>query len=203
MEFGAAFRIVGALVNIGVLAKIIYELSIGSKHKLREEYRFSKEFLNDLYQKKLHPLAIERGYYAIAGTERIKSKEIEYLLSLENPGSCLKGYVLSRRYLEHIEKNSQFKIEFSKKYKRKCSRLWRKVIHLAVYFVGAFIAFSPLLLFKPMDLSLNQLFTLIAVITPSAGFFAVNSMRCFIKISLGEKLVASQKKHTSIIVGNS
>ncbi|MCI0919425.1 hypothetical protein JNA64_19890 [Pseudomonas stutzeri] len=201
MEIETIFKLVTAALGIFGVAKIIYEFSTGSKNKLREEYRFAKEFLRDIAQEpKLHPLAIEKGYYAIAGTTSIKSKEIEYVLSLENPDTCLKDYTLSRQYLEHISQNGNFKIEFSQKYKSNFSRNWRKTVHVLVYFFGSFIALSPLLLFKPLGLNINQFMGLAIITMPVFGFFAFDSLKSFIKIKRGEKLVSSQSKHTKLII---
>ncbi|SPO55668.1 conserved protein of unknown function [Pseudomonas sp. JV551A1] len=64
-----AVSIIGAIL---AGAKIIFEFTIGKLSRLREEYRFAKEFLHDLQEtdasKKLHPMAVERGYRALAGT---------------------------------------------------------------------------------------------------------------------------------------
>lgn len=201
MEIETIFKLVTAALGIFGVARIIYDFSTGSKNKLREEYRFAKEFLRDLSQEpRLHPLAIEKGYYAIAGTTSIKSKEIEYVLSLENPDTCLKDYALSRQYLEHIDKNGNFKIEFSKKYRSHFSRNWRKTVHVLVYFFGAFIALSPFLLFKPLDLNIKQFIGLTVITMPVFGLFAIDSLRSFIKIKRGEKLVNSQNTHTKLIL---
>jgi len=76
VEVETIFKLVTTTLGIFGAARIIYEFSTGSKNKLREEYRFAKEFLRDIAQDpKLHPLAIEKGYYAIAGATSIKSKE--------------------------------------------------------------------------------------------------------------------------------
>lgn len=201
VEIETIFKLVTATLGIFGVARIIYEFSTGSKNKLREEYRFAKEFLRDIAQEpKLHPLAIEKGYYAIAGTTSIKSKEIEYILSLENPDTCLKDYVLSRQYLEHISKNGNFKVEFSQKYKSDFSRNWRKTVHVLIYFFGSLIALSPFLLFKPLGLNINQFMGLTVITIPVFGFFAFDSLKSFIKIKRGEKLVISQSKHTKLII---
>ena len=97
MESEIIIKIILAIVGIMGAAKIIYELILGSKSKLREEYRFSKEFLNDLSQNKnLHPFVIEKGYQAIAGTSTVNGEEISYLLSLEKPVECINDYVLAK-----------------------------------------------------------------------------------------------------------
>jgi len=187
----AIFAVLGA-------AKIIYEFSSGSKLKLREEYRFAKEFLNDIDQKpKPHHLAIERGYYAIAGTSAIKASEISHLISLSSPDKSLKDYVLSRKYVELNERSH--KIEFRKKYKNRWSRNWRKGLCLTVYFLGSFLAISPFILTHPFNLELKFMLLAFATI-PCFGFFAFDSLRGFIKIMRGETLVNEQEKYTPLII---
>jgi hypothetical protein len=204
MDAGIIFKIVTALLGIIGVAKIIYEVSSGSKLRLREEYRFAKEFLKDLQQDKdIHPLTIEKGYYAIAGTNSINSKEIEYILTLENPDRCLKDYALSRQYLEHLKTSGNLQIDFAKKYKSNWSRRWRKTLHVAIYFLGSCIAVSPFILFKPLALESKQFLALIAITLPTFGFFAAESLRSFIKIHRGELLVKNQNKHTKRILINS
>jgi len=114
-----------------VAGKVIIELSAGSKARRKDDYRFAKEFLNDLNSDNLHPLAVERGFYAIAGTGDVKANDIEFLLSLEEPQRRLKDYVFSRNIVELNEVNHKF--EFKKKYRSDFSRRWRKWRSLLLY----------------------------------------------------------------------
>lgn len=201
MDFGDVVKMIGAALSIITAAKITYELSLGGKAKLREEYRFAKEFLRDFSQEpKLHPLAIERGLYAIAGTSTIKSKEIEYVISLENSDRCLKDYVLSRKYLEHLGEHGVTRIEFSKKYKRKWFRSLWLVIHMLVYVSSAFAAVSPLLFHPLLEMQPKQAFIASLFTVPSFGFLAFESLWSFIKIKRAEVLVGSQRKHSTPIL---
>lgn len=201
MEVGIIIKIITVIFGIIGAAKIIFDLSAGSKAKLRDEYRFAKEFLNDLTQEpKLHPLAIEKGYYAIAGTVTIKSKEIEYILSLENPDRCLKDYTLSRKYLEHLGDNENTKIDFAKKYKKPWARTWRKAAYIIIYVLGGFAAMSPFLLQKFLSTDTKQVLVFSALTIPTFGFFAFDSLRSFIKIYSAESLVKNQNKHTKLIL---
>lgn len=176
----------------------MYDLSLGSKLKPREEYRFAKEFLKDIDQEpKPHHLAIERGYYAIAGTSAVKASETSHLISLTSPDKSLKNYVLSRKYVELNEQNHT--IEFRKKYKNRWSRNWRKGLSLTVYFLGSFFAISPFMLTQPFNL--EPKFMLLAFATiPCFGFFAFDSLHGFIKIMRGEALVKEQQKHPPLII---
>lgn len=201
MDIETTVKLITVIFGIIGAAKIIFDLSSGSKAKLRDEYRFAKEFLKDLAQEpKLHPMAIEKGYYAIAGTTAIKSREIEYILSLENPDKCLKDYTLSRKYLEHLGSNENTKVDFADKYKKSWARTWRKGIHLSVYFIAALAAMSPFLLQQLLNAETKQVLVFSAITIPTFGFFAFDSLRSFIKIYRAEALVKNQNKHTKLIV---
>src|SRR5690606_19252263 len=112
----------------------------------REEYKFAKEFLDEVSAKeKLHPFLREKGYQAIAGDNQIAADEIEYLLSLKGSERALRDYVLGRPYLEHLPDAGDLQIAFKKKYTSKWSRHLSKFFYLGVYIALAFLAVSPLL----------------------------------------------------------
>lgn len=201
MDIETIIKLITVVFGIIGAAKVIFDLSSGSKVKLRDEYRFAKEFLKDLtLEPKLHPLAVEKGYYAIAGTTAIKSKEIEYILSLENPDRCLKDYTLSRKYLEHLGANENTKIDFANKYKKIWARTWRKYTYLSIYFVSALAAMSPFLLQQLLSAETKKVLIFSAITIPTFGLFAFDSLRKFIKISRAEALVKNQSKHTKLIL---
>lgn len=193
MELGYIIKIIVALGTMAGVAKVVYELSVGGKLRLREEYRFAKEFLKDLEATpKLHHLAEERGYYALAGTSSMKVSEIKYLVSLTDADRRLKDYVLARRYVVLNERTN--KIDFRDKYKAVWSRTWRKVIHIITYMIGSFLSFSPLLVIQPLGLPPKYML-LVFITLPCFGFFAVDFMRSFVKISRGEVLIKEQQEH--------
>lgn len=193
LEIEYIIKIIVALGTMAGVAKIVYEFSSGTKSRLREEYRFAKEFLKDLEASpRPHHLAEERGYYAIAGTSSIKMSEIKYLVSLTDADRRLKDYVLARKYVTlHDDTN---RIGFREKYKSKYSRKIRKIAYIGIYIVGAFLGFSPLLIIQPMGLAPKYML-MIFITLPCFGFFAVDSLRAFVKIARGEALVTEQQEH--------
>jgi len=198
MEIGNIVKIIMAIGAMIGVAKIIYELSSSSKLKLREEYKFAKEFLADLEDEAPpHNLAIERGYYALAGTSSVPVSDIKYLISLSNPDKSLKDYVLSRKYVELNKK--VHKVDFRSKYKKKFSRVWRKSLYVCIYVLASLLAMSPLLLAAPFNLPPK--FMLLALVTiPGCGFFAFDALRSCMKIMRGEALVKEQERHIPIII---
>jgi hypothetical protein len=198
MEIGNIVKIIMAIGAIIGVAKIIYELSSSSKLKLREEYKFAKEFLTDLDEEiPPHHLAIERGYYALAGTSSIQVSDIKYLITLSNPDKSLRDYALSRKYVELNKK--LHKIDFRSKYQSNFSRIWRKSFYIFIYILASLLAMSPILLAAPLNL--GPKFMLLALVTiPGCGFFAFDALRSAMKIMRGEALVKEQEKHVPLII---
>lgn len=193
MDFETIIKIIGAIVAIFGAGKIIYDITTGRKSRLREEYKFAKEVLDDLKNNPdLHPFVVEKGYHAIAGSTIFSSEDIAYILSLKNPGKCLNDYVLSKEYLQTLKTNGDLRLAFSKKYSSYWSRWLRKKIYLILYIVCAGMAIIPI--FLPKSLSL------IVTSTPAFGYWAVIALNSYIRIDRGEKLVKHQQRHTQMIL---
>lgn len=193
MDIETIAKIVAAGFAIFQVGKALYEIASGNKPKLRDEYRFARDFLDDLASKKdLHPFAVEKGYQAIAGTTTIKGEEVAYILTLENPVRCLRDFVLSRKYIEHINTTGDLQIAFTRKYQNPWARSWRKFVYVTAYVIFAFGAVLPLLLGKPLGLQPKPVFILFAFTLPVCGFVAWSSLQSFARIYRGEKLVESQ-----------
>ena len=198
MEIENILKLLSPVGVIAGVAKIIYEHSSSSKHKLRDDYRFAKDFLKDMeHPDGLHHLAVQRGYYALAGTTSINVTDIAYLISLENPDKSLKDYALARNYVEFNAKLNR--VVYRPKVKSKFSRRWRQTAHFSAYFIFAYLSISPLIL--PSYYNLGSHFMWLAIATfPVFGFFAFQTLRSFIRIQRGEALVNEHKKHTTLII---
>lgn len=198
------FTIVSPLGVIFAIAKARFEISNGKQSQRREEYKFAKEFLEEIKSNPdMHPFAREKGYKALAPDkqpwvdlrDKLGSKEIEYLLSLKNPELALQNYILGRSYLENIFDNEVFhngtpKIAFKKKYKVYWRRGLRKNIHLALYWILASLALTPTLLYLQIlirpELSQELLFKKWNWVTsiPMQLIF-LSYFSCFAWLSLG------------------
>jgi hypothetical protein len=194
MEFEIILKIIGAIVAVSSTGKIFYDVTTGRKSRLREDYKFAKEFLEDIKNNPdLHPFAVEKGYHAIAGSVALKSEEVAYLLSLKNPGKCLNDYVLSRKYLRAINIDGDFRLEFSKKYSSLLSRRIRKIFYISLYAIFGIIALAPI--FAPSKFAILFFITL-----PGFGYYALFFLNLYIQIYRGEQLVNNQKRHTQKIL---
>mgnify|MGYP006205961415 FL=1 len=185
-----------AVTTMMAAAKVIIDLSVGTKARLKDDYRFAKEFFSDLDAEWLHPLAVERGYHAIAGTRGINATDIAYLISLDKPQRRLTDYVFSRAYVDMDASNH--KIAFKQPYWTAFSRRWRKCWECLKYVVLAAIALAPFLVVGVLRYDLEYLMLLIVTV-PIFGTLAVNSLVNYVRIGCAEELVKEQRLHTPLI----
>lgn len=190
---------IGALVlgSISTL-KLTYDWLHGRQGRLRDEYKFAKEFLRDLGEDKpMHPFVKQKGFQAIAGDSSLSSGEIEYLLTLHDCARALRNYVLGRRYLQYYATAQGNQVDFQKKYQPKWPRLWRKSVYLLLYFIFFVGAFAPLLLPALTPLKASQALVLFAASFPLLAPSAFLVLREGIRIGSAEHLVANQHKHSN------
>jgi hypothetical protein len=191
------------LAKLGALAigavstlKLAYDWLYGRQGRIREEYKFAREFLADLERApKMHPFLREKGYQAIAGDTRLAAGEIEYLLTLRDSPRALKDYVLGRPYLQHFATAGEKQLAFSPKFRSRWPRLWRKLWYLTLYFLFFAGAFLPLLLPALKALPPGQALVLFAfsfVLFVPPGFLA---LRAGVRIARAEALVEHQHKN--------
>jgi len=193
MDYDMAIKIGLLCLGMVTAAKGLFDLSIGRKSKLRDEYKFAKDFLTDVDNfGEMHPYLKEKGYQAIAGDEKVTATEMEYLLSLRNPEQAIKDYVIGRDYLEHLSVLEDLQIRFKKKYETKWSRMWRMCFYFACYILGVLGAAAPWILSSYLHLNLNQsifAFSVSAVVfCPYAWLF----LRSGQKIGNASRLVRRQ-----------
>lgn len=201
MDIDIVVKIGTFFIGLAGVAKLLYELQTGNRGRMRDEYRFAREFFTDKSADgNMHPYLREKGYQAIAGDTRLSADEIEYLLSLKGAHRALKDYVLGRAYLDHFPQHGDLQIDFKEKYKRPWARRIRKYTYGAAYAALSFMATSPLilsqLLFKrSTDMLAASCLTFIMFIP-----YAWLSLRSAVRIDRAEKLVLHQDKHTKAIV---
>ena len=194
-------RLVPAVVTAVLLPiKFFFEMSSGKSAKLRDDYRFAKEFLKDISDDELHPYLVEKGYQALAGVTDISVKEVEYILTLDNSVSCLRDYVLSKKYLDKLETSGSLKLKFKDKYQSRYSRLWRQIIYFICYSFLAFSALIPLTLDNILGLSKLESLGLLLVTLPTLGIPAWLFLKGTVKISRAQKLVKDQSKYTKSVI---
>ncbi|WP_145927148.1 hypothetical protein [Jeongeupia sp. USM3] len=201
MDIETISKMVALVVAIAGVGWRMLDFIYSNKSRLREEYKFARDFFEDLTsQRALHPFVIEKGYHAISGTTAIKGEEVAYILTLENSAQFLRDFVLSRKYLDYLNSAEYSQIVFARKYQNRWSRTWRKGIYFSGYVVFAFSALSPLVLATTLAFQSKQLFGFLAFTLPVFGWLAFDAIRSFARIYRGEKLVASQQKYMKKVV---
>ncbi|MGK7948003.1 MAG: hypothetical protein AB4368_04160 [Xenococcaceae cyanobacterium] len=194
MQPETIFKTITAIFAIVGVGKTFYEMRTGNRSRLREEYKFAKDFLAELDNNpNLHPFALEKGYQAIAGSTTVSTEEIAYLLSLKNPGKCLNDYLLGKKYLSKLDTDSDFQLYFSKKYSTTWSRKWRKYLYLTLALIFACSALSPFL--RPQYFP----FRLLIITMPVYGVCTFWCLDELIRIDSAEQLVKNQQEHLSKI----
>lgn len=176
--------------------KIVYEWLYGRHGRLREEYKFARDFLRDLKDDPdLHPFLKQKGYQAIAGDTKLSASEIEYLLELHDSARALKDYVLGRPYLRHFTTAVNQKVTFESRYETAWSRNWRSLMYFLLYMAFFIGAFSPMFISSVkaasfLDNTLYFAFTLLLFLP--AAFLA---LRAGTRIARAEALVKNQQRH--------
>lgn len=204
METDLIIKVCTLLIGVIGAGRLLYDLSIGKRSRMRDEYSFAKKFLDELVENPaLHPFLREKGFQAIAGDRQISADEIEYLLTLQGPDRALRDYVIGRSYLEHVPEYGDLQIEFKGKYKKQWSRKWRFFLYLCCYFIFSVLAFCPLILSSIYGMSNVQIVTLLVVCVMVFVPYAWSSLKAAVRIFRAEKLVKHQHKHTQRIVVDS
>jgi len=200
MDLDIILKIIGVITGVITAGKLIYDFAISRKNRLREDYKFAKDFFNEINKtENSHPFVIERGYQAISGDTSLTIQEAEYLFSLKNPSSALRDYVLARHYLEHLQESGDLKINFRKKYLTNWSRKWRKIFYLISYLVTAFLALAPTFFIKSIKGDTSSKLLVLFIFAVAFAPLAVASIKEFGKIYRGEQLVDRQEKHSQPI----
>ena len=193
MDYELIYRL--ATLALGAIAtwRVVVELIRGRHGSLRDEYRFARDFLQDLKANPgMHPFLKQKGLQAIAGDTSLSTSEVEYILGLRDSPQALKDYVLGRPYLDHLATAGAKQIAFKGNYSKLWSRRWRKALYLLLYTILYLAAVAPLLLLsfkvvQPGQAALAFACSLVVFLPP-----AFLALRAGVRIARAEELVRSQ-----------
>lgn len=201
MEYDFVWKAGTLLFGVIGAGKILYDLSLGKRSRMRDEFNFAKAFLDVVRSDpNLHPYLREKGYAAIAGDANLSADQVEYLLTLLKPERALRYFVLGRPYLDHLPDSGDLQIEFKPKYRKIWSRKWRLYLYLGLYFVLAFASFSPLVFSSFLGLNITGILGLTIMSSGTCLPSALLAMKSAIRIDRAEKLVENQHKHTQRVL---
>lgn len=196
MEFGTFAQILSMVIGLITAVQIVNSLTTTKKSTAREEYQFTKDFLDSVaINPDMHPLVRDRGYRALAGDKQMPVKEVEYVISLIDPDTSLRRYTRARDYLQFEECGSR--IDYAPKYKKTAKRTRLKTYYLTSYLITAMIALSPFPLTMQLSLNLEEFLGLIIFTLPAFGLIAVYSALEYRKIKTAEKFMTEQRPSSS------
>lgn len=201
VNFEIFYKLGAFVVGVVGMGKVVYEFSVSKKSRMRDEYRFAKEFIDDLSKNEdMHPFLREAGYRAIIGDDQISADEIEYLLKLKDSYRTLRDYVIGRMYLDHQQHANDQKIVYRSKYSSSWSRNWRKCIFFFLYILFSVLAFGPFLLGRLVFKDSTDILLASALTIPVFEAYAWLSLSAVARIRIAERLVENQSKYIKGIV---
>jgi hypothetical protein len=192
-EFEFAARVVALLAAAFATYKGGFEVLMHGRARLRDEYRFAKEFFEDMNTARspMHAFLRDKGLQAIAGTDSVTANEVEYLLKLPEPAVSLKDYVFARNLLTHRATAGEIEIFFKRSWEGARKRWIAKALGFSGYVVLFMAAMSPLFLpFLTKDTggSLKLLLVTLPVFGGLAFFVLLETAR----VARAERLIGRQ-----------
>lgn len=192
-------KAVGLLGSIFTVYKLLLEVVLNRKSRLREEYKFVKDFLSDVAApEQPHPYLVEKGFSAISGKDNLNATEILYLLAQPNPSLSLKRYSAARQqYVEYSE--DAHCVKYVGKYTDARKRKWVKIRNGTGYFIFAALALTPLFFASNLFGKNWQMATVFIVMFLVA--FGPQAILCLYELGRvikGEKLVEGQCPPTTL-----
>ncbi len=182
--------IIVAIAGIFGIFKIANEITLSRASKHRDDYEFTKNYLDDLNNPNTHRFIIEKGFRALTNNN-YSVKEIKYLLSQGEPMELIYLRSSSKKTLFFDTKIQQY--EWMGIYKNKFYRKIASKLFIIVYFITSFSALTPFLFqndgdsfdIKDIIFSISMgLFAVLAVIKQSDFVDSLKFMNMFKKESI-------------------
>lgn len=161
--------IIVAIAGIFGIFKIVNEITLSRTSKHRDDYQFTKKYLEDLNNPNTHRFVIEKGFRALTN-DIYAVEEIKYLLSRDEPMELIYLRASGKKILTFDTKKQRH--EWLGIYQYECYRKIASILLLLAYGITSFLALMPFLSkndSNPMD-------TKEIIISISLGLFAVLAM---------------------------
>ncbi|WP_318458371.1 hypothetical protein [Photobacterium leiognathi] len=134
----------GSFLGVFVpLFSLLYSIRVDASRKLIEEFNFARSFLEEKDHLK-NSFVIEKGYQAIAGSERFDIDVIKHLLDFPHPCRALKDYKISHSLFEE-KNNSENRLVFKWRYRYKWCRYSLATFHFFKYWLSGMVTFYAFL----------------------------------------------------------
>ncbi|WP_318479789.1 hypothetical protein [Photobacterium leiognathi] len=111
MDYELIFKLIAALVSLASFWFVVLNFRFNNRKKLIDEYTVAKAFLEDLDDLK-NKFVIEKGYQAIAGSDRFDIDVIKHLLLFPNPSCALNDYRMAHSFFKEHRENGRLKFKW-------------------------------------------------------------------------------------------
>ncbi|WP_154678035.1 hypothetical protein [Paraburkholderia nodosa] len=193
MDIDLFYKPATVLIGAYGAGKVYFDMSSGKLSRMREQYRFAKEYFTDKASGEAdHPFLREKGLQGIIGDDSLVADDIEYLLRLKEPAKAIKYYGLGRQYLQLSLTNSGGAIEFRPRYKNAWPRFWRKWTYFGLYGLCAFLGYAPIAFSKQLFPSPHGVLAASALTIPVGSIYAWMALKAATRVSRAEALCRSQ-----------
>jgi len=171
----------------------------GNKKARREEYKFAKDFFDDLKANpEMHLFARKKGFQAIGRSQYLPPAIIEHLMNFRDPVTALEDYEISKGYLQKIESAGLLQLSFDRTF------LWstekrRKLIgtaYLTCAIIFYFLAFTPWFFLTIGKISVPVAINLTVVSMPIGITVTVIAAREFMQLRRAIRLIHAQNQLT-------
>lgn len=192
-------NIIELVKNIApIIIAIISTVTIYMQHKnypsrLSDDYKLTKEILNDLKCGETHPLITSKGYQILSCGKIKDDNVMKYLLTFHGPFYRIYDYICGMKILNFDIKNGESKFKYKKPYCYKNVVSCVLGINVVLYFLSAAFAFSPFLIdiFCRTPNGPSYIFLLVMTL-PLFGMIAVFSLFKIRQITSARTLIKIQ-----------
>lgn len=184
MNYDLIFKLIAAAVSFISFFIAVYNIKFNNRKKLIDEFTVAKAFLEDLDSLK-NKFVIEKGYQAVAGSDRFDIDVIKHLLLFPNPSRALKDYRLAYRLFKKHRENGRLKFKW--RFRSLWIRKGLAVFYFLKYWLSGmaifYVVVSPLYtpefvinVFNLLGVKQQSHFTLIIFIGVISLYFALSSL---------------------------
>jgi hypothetical protein len=137
----SAGAFIAAFVAMSSIYKIINDVVLSRSVRHREDYQFTKNYIEDLYNPDVHTFVLEKGFRALTN-ELYSIDEIKILLSYSEPTTALHLRSNSKEFIEFDSTNEAYK--WKSRWESDLLRKLTQKTFLSLYVIFGFIAIYPL-----------------------------------------------------------
>lgn len=131
--------VVGVISTLVLIWKYFVELKRNVKNDLRDDYEFTKKYIEYINSSENIPsVVIEKGYNAIAGTDELSVNEIKYLLKQTQCMLKIRQFKMCKKYM-YLDSDTG-RIIYTKGYANTKIRSTKKILFVISYFILASIS---------------------------------------------------------------